>query len=716
MGAPELLALSLGLSVATAALAWASGRLVERLSADPRLRDRVWAAALILPALPPLAVGLLLLTPAPVRNLPAASSALPTALVTAPAEFAAIAPAPSFVFDPAMAAWAVLGLAALLTAARLTALAIRARRLVRIVRQAEAPGAAVTAMVETAALELAIRTPRVRVSAATSEALLAHLGRVHLILPRGLTDGADTVAASAVVGHELAHLKRGDHHALWQEEALLALLAVNPLMPMLRARRAAAREEACDALALGDAVAETRRAYARSLIEALRDRAGPQASGGLPALTFTGAGRTTAMHRLKAVLSPAPAAGRGPRLMALGLAGLMVALAGAGSLAVAGEREAVVRPPHAIATPPILPVEQPRSIALGAGARTLLNGEPLPEGLPMWAVAAERIDVRTAPAGSGEVNLILPFTGSSPVSVNGRRMPAGFPAGGVNPDAVARVEVIGDHVRYTLKTESEVRRVRRDAATPAPKENHLTPGQQADYRNPDGRQYQTLCASRDPGDDGFCAGVMFSVLQDATRFGVCPPAALDRADEVARRVALMALVERGKAEIARGPVRSDDTAFDVARSALARAYPCGAAAGQVVGSIVPANVMARPIDREEAAALGAAGGVTGDSVLLTLDIDLAPGLQTTPDGTLMVRIRPTDGRASTRLQFAVGGSFDPIPMAVAVKGSAATPEDYVITAEIRDADSRVIMTTTTPVRVTAANRPVRAAVTLAPAA
>ena len=597
MGAPELVVLSLGLSVAVAALGWVGGRGVERLSADPRLRDRVWAAALILPALPPLAIGLLLLTPAPVRDIPPTPAALPTALFTAPVEVAVAAPPAGLALDPTLAAWAVLGIAALLAAARMAALALRARRLLRVIGQAEAPDPAVTAMVETAARDLAIRAPRAGVSAATSEALLASLGRARLILPAGLIAAtADPAVVRAVIAHELAHLKRGDHHALWLEECLLALLAFNPLMPTLRRRRAAAREEACDALALSGAAPDARRAYARSLIEALRSRAAPPASGGLPALTFTGAGRTTAMHRLRAVLNPAPAAGRGPRLIAVGLGGLIVALAGAGSLAVAGEREAAIRmlpapvsehvpgraerPDAAAATARL---DEPRTVDLGPDSRTLLNGAPLPDGLPMWAVAAERVDIGTNEAGAREVNLILAFTGTVPVSVDGRRMPTGFPVNGVSPEAVARVETAGDHVMYTLKPEADVRRERQNAsrerstarlATDAARTT-LSPEQQARYRNPTGREYQALCASSDPGDGGFCAGVMFAQIQGR---GLCLPAELDRGDEVLRRAALGDLVARGKAEIARASVRPGDRAGDVARAALERAYPCGDAA------------------------------------------------------------------------------------------------------------------------------------------
>ncbi|TPW04877.1 MAG: hypothetical protein FD125_998 [bacterium] len=547
MGTPDLLALSLGLSVIVAALGWAGGRGVERLSADPRLRDRVWAAALILPALPPLAVSLLLLTPAPVREIAPPSAGFTADLVTSPIDFVAVAPSAGPLFDATASAWALLGVAILLSLVRLAALALRARRLLRIIDQAQAPSPAVAAMVEDAARHLAIRPPLVRVSATAPE----------------------------------------------------ALLAVNPLVPVLRARRAAAREEACDALALTGAGPEVRRAYARSLIEALRDRAGPQTSGGLPALTFTGAGRTTAMKRLRAVLNPAPAAGRRSRLMACGLGSLIAALAGAGTLAVAAEREAVtifkaIAP--AIGSKPAglhmgrpdtaaeaMRLDEPLStVDQGTDTRTLLNGAPLPEGLPMWAVAAGRVDIRTGETGVREVDLILPFTGRTPVSVNGRRMPAGFPASGIIGGAVERVDVVGDHVMYTLKPEADVRRDRMNARrdqglarmAAGSAQATLSPEQQARYRNPTAREYQALCASSDPGDDGFCSGVMFAQMQGRS---LCLPADLDHGSDAVRAAALSDLVARGKAEIARGPIRSGDGPGDVARAALARAYPCNAA-------------------------------------------------------------------------------------------------------------------------------------------
>lgn len=376
MGAPELLALSLGLSVAVAALAWVGGRLVERSSADPRLRDRMWGVALLLPALPPLAIGLVLLTPPPVREV-MLTAAVPNA------------PTPDASPDLSAAALAVLACAGLLTLARLGALLFRTRRLHDVIRDAGSIDASVAETVEAAAGRLAVRAPRVVVSDATPEPLLAGLGRPRLILPAHLTDAADPAVVDAIITHELAHLKRGDHRTLWLEECLLALLAANPLTLLLRARRAAAREEACDALALAGAGPETRRAYAQSLIEALRSRAGPYDAGALPVLTFTGAGRTTVMHRLKAVLTPAAPAGRRARL-GVAVAGLsLLVAAGAASVAVAAQREAETR----LIAPPAA------ADAAADEARDVVQDQPqIIDRIPETARVGEVFQMRT-PAG-----------------------------------------------------------------------------------------------------------------------------------------------------------------------------------------------------------------------------------------------------------------------------------------------------------------------------
>lgn len=692
MNAPDLLALSLGLSVATAGMAWIGGRLVEVRTADPRLRDRMWAAALALPALPPLAVGLLLLTPAPVREIAVATplAAAPTLLeASALSATAPMAPA----FDPDLIAPVILAAAAIAAIWRLGRLGLGAWRLGRLLGGLGEADAGTVAMVHEVAGRLSLRPPRVGVSPGATEPLLAGFTTPRLILPAGLATAGDRAVARAMIAHELVHLKRNDHRIIWLEEALLALLAANPLMPALRARRAAAREEACDAQALDGAGAETRRAYAQSLIEALRSRAGPQA---LPALTFTGAGRKSAMHRLKAVMTPAAPAGRRTRLISAGAALAVAAAAGAGSLAVAAEREPVMRLQTASPETPVPASGNPRVIDMGADARVLLNGEPLPEGLPMWAVAPDRIDVRTPPAGSGEMNLILSYTGQTPVSVDGRRLPKGFPARGVNPDAVAQMEIVGDHVMFTLKPEAEVRRARRTQAVPdtgahaatAAALGSLTPEQQARFRNPTGQQYQDLCASTDPADDGFCAGVIFSQFPSGggSRGDICLPADLEQGDEAARRAALGTLVERTKAEIARATIRPGDRPAEVARAALSRAYSCEAAAfraeaARMARDFVPLTVS---VDIE-----GRPLSVEGDETLRVVLTDETGAVMNT-HGT----INGGGGRRSRPL-----GPLGPLGMALHVDDFPQAWEGaraYTLTGEIRGPD-RVLRYVAEPV-------------------
>ena len=482
MGAPELLALSLGLSFVVAALGLAGGTIIERLSADPGLRDKAWGAALLLPVLPPVATALLLITPAPLREVVIAPPAA-VALAAPAAPAAAPAPLPGPELDWTLVAAVVVAMAILLAVLRIAALMLRARRLSLLIRTGETPDAGTMETVRDAARGLAIAPPPVVISAAAPEALLAGLRPARLVLPVSFTTG-DAGVARAVIAHELAHLKRGDHRALWVEELVLAMLAANPLMPLLRLRRAAAREEACDAIALADAGPETRRAYAQTLIEALRNRAGPQTL----ALTFTGAGRTTAMHRLKAVLTPAAPAGRRARLIAAAAGVALLAATGATTAALAGQREAEVR-------------------------------------------ISDRID-RTDASLS-----IAP---------------------------------------------------KQEAARPSPQTARpLSQDQQARYRGLSAQGYREVCASTDPLDDGFCAGVMFAQIDKA---GVCPSAEATTpgAD---RGAALAAYVEGGRRVMRRLAARTDEGAHGYAERAMAQAFPCDARPSPVAvrAQAAPAN-------------------------------------------------------------------------------------------------------------------------------
>lgn len=327
MNGPQLILLSLGLSIGLAAAGLAVlGRLERRLG-DPDLRDRLWGALLYVSVLPVLLVPLSLLLPAPVVVVAELAGGAAPSVEVLPAPRSASALSINGLVLGGLALAAGLGV---LRAVDLGRRAMALRRLTSGARDAEPE---IVGKISATAARLGAPMPRVRCSDGVPTALLTGFSRPLLLLPE--TAGPP---AEAVCAHELAHLRRGDHRAVWIEEALLILCAANPLLPWIRARRAAAREEACDALALAGATHAARRLYARTLVDAIRKAPDPA----VPALTFTSAKRSFAMLRLKAILEPAaPAASRLRRTASVAVL-LAAAAAASASVAVAAQREAVV--------------------------------------------------------------------------------------------------------------------------------------------------------------------------------------------------------------------------------------------------------------------------------------------------------------------------------------------------------------------------------------
>ncbi|WP_312782589.1 M56 family metallopeptidase [Brevundimonas sp.] len=465
----ELLGLSLAASVGVAALGWLGASGLERACGDAGLRERLWDAALFLPVLPPLVTALLLLTPAPVQPAPVMTASTAEATATA-FDLVEIAPAAEgFNLDGGHAALIVLTAALLLTLARLVVLARRARRVKRLCASAVPASSSTLQAVTITARRMGVAAPQVRVCASGTEAWLTGLARPVLILPARLAEASNAPVARAVIAHELAHLKRGDHRTVWREEVLLALLAFNPVLPFVRARRAAAREEACDALALSGQTAETRRAYAQALIEALGSHLDPSPT---PALTFTGNPRSRAMRRLQSILTPPSAAGARARLTAWGAGLALLALSGLGTAALASQRQAssapvlVEAPPVAImATSTMAPAsaplasealqaaQAPKTVKLGESPKLMINGVPVAAGFPYWALAADRVDVQTAEAvGGASLDFIVPLTASPPVYVNGARLPDGVGLASLKGDQVEQTDQQGDgSIRVQVK-------------------------------------------------------------------------------------------------------------------------------------------------------------------------------------------------------------------------------------------------------------------------
>lgn len=387
MGTAELLALSLGLSLVLAGAAYGLVRLFEAGAPDPVLRETAWALALYLPALPIVLVGAALLLPPPTvasavgLEGPATGPAVIEIIVK---QGASVAPVGELL------ALGVLAVAGLLALIRVIWLVRRSLRLQRLIRASGEASPAARQIVEDTARRLGAPTPEVRVRAAGGEALIAGLLRPVLVLPASLLEATDPQALRAVCAHELAHLKRGDHRALWIEEALLTVLACNPLLRIIRDHRSAAREEACDAAALAHAGDDARKLYARSLLDALR--ASPKGDDA-PALTFTSSRRILVMRRLKAILSPVPTSGVRQRLAVLGLGVAVAAVAGTSSYALAAQRQAVVVPQPAPVMTASRALPAPRAVVSATRAapavvtRAIAAPAPKSEPAPRPALA-----------------------------------------------------------------------------------------------------------------------------------------------------------------------------------------------------------------------------------------------------------------------------------------------------------------------------------------
>lgn len=314
------LAAALLLGVPVAGLAWALARLAETRIAAPGPRLALWTAAIG-------AAPVLLLSAVVLSFVPQEVATSPAPSVTLEAVTVDVAPTAgaqqSFTLQPATVALAMLIVVNLGAALALIGLALRAGRLAHLLASAAPAEPEARRAVVVAADRLQVRAPRVLRATGVAEPMLAGLVRPALLLP------ADGPAPDArVLAHELAHLKRGDHRSLWAEALLVALFWFNPFVRLSARRAAAAREEACDALALLGASPEERRLYARTLVDTLRPAAGPPL-----AIPFGGQGRSPAMRRLNAVLTPAGPARLIERLTVLSLAAAVMGSAVAAAAA-----------------------------------------------------------------------------------------------------------------------------------------------------------------------------------------------------------------------------------------------------------------------------------------------------------------------------------------------------------------------------------------------
>ena len=92
------------------------------------------------------------------------------------------------------------------------------------------------------------------------------LSRPTIVLPAGLMSTLDQQQSDAVLLHELAHVRRGDHRLRWFDTLVLVALWWHPLAWWARSSLRRAEEECCDAWVVW-ALPNAAREYGRALLE-----------------------------------------------------------------------------------------------------------------------------------------------------------------------------------------------------------------------------------------------------------------------------------------------------------------------------------------------------------------------------------------------------------------------------------------------------------------
>jgi beta-lactamase regulating signal transducer with metallopeptidase domain/outer membrane murein-binding lipoprotein Lpp len=113
------------------------------------------------------------------------------------------------------------------------------------------------------------RSPRViLLSDRISPCVWAGLWRPTLALPAGWLDGLSRLQQTAVLVHELAHLRRRDHWVRWMETIVVTLYWWHPVVWVARRELREAEELCCDGWVVATLPA-ARRAYADALVDTL---------------------------------------------------------------------------------------------------------------------------------------------------------------------------------------------------------------------------------------------------------------------------------------------------------------------------------------------------------------------------------------------------------------------------------------------------------------
>jgi beta-lactamase regulating signal transducer with metallopeptidase domain len=164
--------------------------------------------------------------------------------------------------------------------------------------QARPASDSVTRHVQRLAARWGLKPPQVRALPGLASPVVWALGRPVLLWPAGLEKQLGEGGRDAVLLHELAHLRRGDHWARWLELVAGVLYWWNPFFWLARRQMRFHAELACDAWVTGTFPAE-RRAYAEALLQVCESTTRATVA---PAVGVGGDGRRDFQRRLTMIM------------------------------------------------------------------------------------------------------------------------------------------------------------------------------------------------------------------------------------------------------------------------------------------------------------------------------------------------------------------------------------------------------------------------------
>jgi beta-lactamase regulating signal transducer with metallopeptidase domain len=181
--------------------------------------------------------------------------------------------------------------------------AIRISRFAGTVRRASPADARFAARVAELSLRIGLRRgPQVRIVSSRVSPLVWPALRPVLILPAHLVARLQEAELDAVIGHELAHLRRRDHWTRWLELAAVGLYWWLPVVWLAKRRLHAAEEACCDAWVLW-LLPKHARQYARALLTTIDFLTPPRPAP----LLASGFGGATSLHgRFEMILHQKP--------------------------------------------------------------------------------------------------------------------------------------------------------------------------------------------------------------------------------------------------------------------------------------------------------------------------------------------------------------------------------------------------------------------------